>query len=157
MVPYGLTQAQFQAVYRRKLDGLSKHVIAHISTLLSIPVAPDVDEAHVEIFLGEDGGSPSVWMYWRGKNNKVDHVDPSLFAGRSMHLELGLEILAELDEQYFLDPDQFPGLELVAPILSRWVAECWWKAGGWRYPVPVMLAVHDFGTCGSVLLSEGSA
>jgi len=43
-------------------------------------------------------------MYWPGKNNKVDHADPSLFAG-SMLLELGREILAELDEQYFLDPD----------------------------------------------------
>lgn len=55
MVPYGLTQAQFQAMYRRKLDGLSKHAIAHISALLSMPVAPDVDEAHVEVFPGEDG------------------------------------------------------------------------------------------------------
>jgi hypothetical protein len=144
-------------MYRRKLDGLSKPVIAHISTLLSVPVAPGVDEAHVEIFPGEDGASPDVWMYWHGKNNKVDHADPSLFAGRSMHLELGLEILAEIDEQYFLHPEQFPGLELAVPILSRCVAECWWKAGGWRYPVPVTLAVHDFGTCGSVSLSEGDA
>jgi hypothetical protein len=157
MVPYGLTQAQFQTTYQRKLEGLSKQAIAQVSTLLSIPIAPDVDEAHVEIFLGEDGGSPDVWMYWRGKNNKVDHADPSLFAGRSMHLKLGLEILAELDEQYFRDPDQFPGLELVVPILARWVAECWWKAGGWKYLVPVMLTVHDFGTCGSVSLSEGRA
>jgi hypothetical protein len=92
MVPHGSNQAQFQAMYRRKLDDLSKHVIAHTSTLLSVPVAPDVYEAQVEIFPGEDGASPDVWMYWRGKNNKVDHAALSLFAGRSLRLELGLEI-----------------------------------------------------------------
>jgi hypothetical protein len=157
MVPYGLNQSQFQAMYRRKLNGLSKHAIAHIRTLLSVPVAPDVDEAHVEIFPGAEGASPDVWMYWRGKNNKVDHADKSLFAGRSIHLELGLEILSEIDERYFLDPDHFPGLQLASSILAPWVTECWWKAGGWTYPIQVTLAVHDFGTCDSALLSEGGA
>ncbi|MGE8224364.1 MAG: hypothetical protein ACN6RK_01140 [Stenotrophomonas sp.] len=155
MVPYGLNQAQFSSMYQRKLDRLSDQAIGALRNLLALPIGPGVDEAHVEIFLDEYGGAPSVWIYWRGKNNKVDHVDLSVFPGRSLELDLNLKDLAEIDEQYFVDQDEFPGLQLTAPLLSRWLAESWWKAGGWAYAVPTTLYVHDFGSYGWAQLSKG--
>lgn len=155
MVPYGLNQEQFVSMYQRKLDRLSDQTIRALRELLTLPLRQGVDEAHLEIFPDEYGGAPSIWAYWRGKSNKVDHVDQSLFPGRSLELDLELKDLAEIDEQYFVGPDEFPGLQLIASLLSRWLAESWWKAGGWTYPVPVTLAVHDFGLYGWVQLSKG--
>lgn len=142
-------------MYQRKLDGLSDQVIRALRDLLAVPIGHGVEEAHLEIFTDEYGGAPAVWAYWRGKNNKVDHADPSLFPGRSLKLDLGLNDLSDIDEQYFVEPDEFPGLQLTVSLLSRWLAESWWKAGGWEYPVPATLAVHDFGSFGWVQLSKG--
>ncbi|MDR6843042.1 hypothetical protein [Pseudoxanthomonas sacheonensis] len=155
MVPYGLNQEQFVSMYQRKLDRLSDQVISALRDLLAVPLGHGIDEAHLEVFPDDYGGAPSIWAYWRGKNNKVDHGDQSLFPGRSLELDLDLRDLAEIDEQYFVEPDKFPGLQLTADLLSRWLAESWWKAGGWTYPVPVTLAVHDFGSYGWVQLSKG--
>lgn len=156
MVPYGLNQTQFVSMYQRKLDHLSDQAINRFRDLLIVPVEPEVDATCLEIFLGEYGNAPHVWAYWRGRNNKVDHKDPGLFPGKALELDLGLESLAEIDERYFVGPDQFPGFQLIAPLLSRWLAESWWKAGGWSYPVPTTLSVHDFGANGWVQLSKGN-
>ena len=155
MVPYGLNQEQFVSMYQRKLDRLSDQTIRALREILTLPLGHGVDGAHLEIFQDEYGGAPSIWAYWRGKSNKVDHVDQSLFPGRSLELDLDLKDLAEIDEQYFSRPDEFPGLQLTASLLSRWLAESWWKAGGWTYPVPATLAVHDYGSYGWVQLSKG--
>lgn len=155
MVPFGLTQDQFASMYQRKLDGLSDQAINVLRDLLAVPIGRGVDEAHLEIFPDEYGEAPSVWMYWRGKNNKVDHADSSLFPGRSLELHLGLKGLADIDEQYFVGPDEFPGLQMTVLLMSRWLSEAWWKAGGWAYPVPTTLSAHDFGPYGWVQLSKG--
>lgn len=155
MVPYGLNQEQFVAMYRRKLDGRAAGAIAAIRALIGRSVGAGVREAHVVIFPGEDGSAPAAWAYFSGKNNKVDSSDPSIFPGRSLELPLGLEELSEIDEQYFVEPEQFPGTELIVPFLSRWFAECWWKAGGWSYPLPTVLTVHDYEPVGREVLSPG--
>ena len=155
MVPYGLTQEQFVSMYQRKLDNLSDQAIQAIRDLLFLQVGVGVDEASLEVFLDDSGAAPDVWAYWRGKNNKVDHSDQSIFPGRSLELKLGLECLVDVDERYFETPDEFPGLQLTASVISRWLAESWWKAGGWAYPVPTTLAIHDFGSFGLVRLSKG--
>lgn len=155
MVAYGLNQEQFISMYQRKLDHLSDEAIRTLRCLLAIPLSQGVNEASLEVFLDDYSGASSVWAYWRGKNNKVDHTDQSLFPGRSLELDLGLKALVDIDERYFVDPDTFPGLQLTATLLSRWLAESWWKAGGWAYPVPTTLAVHDFESYGWVQLSKG--
>ena len=155
MVPYGLNKEQFVAMYRRKLENISKGAIEAIRDVISKPIGPGVDDAHVVIFPGEDGAAPAAWIYYGGKNKKVDGSDPSIFPGRSMELDLGLEPLAEIDELYFIHPEEFPGLELAVPLLGRWLAECWWKAGGWGYPLPTISTVHDFEPIGREVLSNG--
>jgi hypothetical protein len=150
-----MSQEQFASMYQRKLDRLSDQAIRALRDLLAVPIGPGVEQASLEIFPGEHGGAPSAWAYWLGKDNKVDHKDQRLFPGRSLELALGLEELADIDERYFVDPEEFPGLRLTVSLLSRWIAESWWKAGGWAYPVPTTLAVPDFGAYGWVQLSHG--
>lgn len=147
MVPFGLTESQFSARYLRELHRVSLSAITSLRALFLRPVNPDVQLAHVEIFLDEYGGSPSVYIYYRGENNKVDRSDETLFAGRSLDLQFPLSALAEFDERYFIsleDGDrEFPGLMLSGNILKSWFSECWWKAGGWAYPLPTTVSIHD--------------
>ena len=77
-----------------------------------------------------------------GKHNKVDALDPSLHAGRSLELSLGLEDTEAFDSRFFTN-EKFGGLAIAANALKAWFSECWWKAGGWGYAVPVSLGVHD--------------
>lgn len=161
MIPFGLNESQFSVRYHRELDRVSSSVIATLRELLARPVNADVQTAHLEVFLDDYGGAPSVWIYYRGENNKVDRNDQALFAGRSIDLQFPLNALAEFDERYFIsleDGDvEFRGLFLAGNILKSWVAECWWKAGGWTYSVPTTLSVHDDRGDGSVIqVSEAS-
>lgn len=157
MVPFGLNQDQFVAAYRRSLDYASKGAVTTIHGILAQPFGPGVDHAHVEIFADEAGGAPSVWIYHSGKNNKVDRADQSIFPGKASELALDPKPLGDFDEKYFTDPETFPGTELTVPLLARWFSECWWKAGGWFYPVPTTLTVHDYESFGSTVLSEGGS
>jgi len=157
MVPFGLTEAQFATRYRRILDKVSDSSIERIASVLQLPVPPAVLAANVEIFMGEDGSAPSAWIYFRGENNRVDNKDPTIFSGRSMDLALDLASLACFDERYF-DLEQFPGTFLAANVTKTWLAECWWKAGGWPYTVPTTLSVHDdLGDGSIVALSRADA
>ena len=142
MVPFGLTEEQFCSRYRRELDRVAGRTITAVRTLFAQRANSDVQSADVEIFLDDYGGAPSVWIYYRGENNKVDHADPSIFPGRSMDLELPLNKLADFDERYFTG-DEFRGLFLAANLMKAWFSECWWKAGGWTYPIAASLHVHD--------------
>ena len=155
MIPFGLTQPQFSARYRRELDHVSSSVIALLRSLFTRPVNPDVQVSNVEVFLDEYGGAPNVWIHYRGKNNRVDHKSEELFAGRSLDLQLPLSALADFDERYFTSLEngeaEFPGLMLAANILKSWFAECWWKAGGWAYSLPTTVTVHDDRGDGNVI------
>lgn len=155
MVPFGLSTAQFQARYKRCLERASNHLISELRSLFSTPVPDSVTDAEVQIFFGEDGlETPSAWIYYSGENNKVDSSDLSIFPGRAMELSIGLDNMDAFHEDYFLD-DDFDGLRIAANTTKAWFAECWWKAGGWSYAVPVAAWVHDgFGDGAGVELSE---
>jgi len=155
MVPFGLSHEQFLSRYRRCLDKTAPRFITEIRALLSLAVPATVKDAEVQIFMGDDGlDSPSTWIYFTGENNKVDNSDLSVFPGRSKEIPCGLENMEEFEESYFTD-EGFDGLTLAANALKAWVAECWWKAGGWSYPIPVSVVVHDgFGDGKSIALSE---
>lgn len=147
MIPFGLTEKQFISRYQRELDQVVPTLIAALRELFLRTVDEDVKSANVEIFLDEYGAAPAIWIYFHGRNNRVDHMDQSLFAGRSLELPLPLSALAEFDEQYFVSlgdgEAEFSGLAIAGNTVKQWFAECWWKAGGWLYHLPVTLAVHD--------------
>lgn len=154
MIAIGLTHEQFSAEYRRLLEECTAPATAAIQSLLKRPVPNDVTEAHVEIFLDEYGGAPSVWIYHSGRNNKIDSSDPNIFPGKSTELVV-LSRLAQFDEEYFVD--SFPGRILAAPLMLAWFADCWQKAGGGSCKVRTTLNVHDFGQEKPLVLSTGGA
>jgi hypothetical protein len=155
MVPFVLNQKQFGERYRRSVDGLSARAIAELRSLFLRQVPETVTSAEVQVFVGQDDPYvPSAWIYFQGKENKVDHEDPSIFPGRALELSFGLDVLDDFDPRYFSD-DEFSGKHIVANILKAWFAECWWKAGGWSYPVPAEVIVHDqYGDGNAIKLSE---
>ena len=157
MVPFTLSQNQFADQYRRSLDRLSPHAIQQFRELFAREVPTTVETAEVQLFLDADNyGAPSAWIYFSGEDNKVDNVDQSIFPGRSLELQIGLDQIEELDERYFSD-HEFGGLNLMANVLKNWFAECWWKAGGWMYSVPAKVQVHDgFGDGHYVQLTKAS-
>jgi hypothetical protein len=101
MIPFGLSESQFLERYRSVLAGAFAHTVEQLRALLACPLEAEVSSAQVEVFLGENGAAPDIWMYFDGRNKKVDRADPSLFAGRSLPLSLELLQLSEFDEQYF--------------------------------------------------------
>lgn len=143
MIPFGLTAEQFTKRYRHSLEKASPFLINQLQVLYQIPVPQTITAASVEIFLSDSGyDAPSASIYFDGKNKKVAHTDTSIFPGRAMDIPLGLEKAEEVEQHYYQD-DNFPGLVLMAKLLKEWFAECWWKAGGWAYPLSVYVIVHD--------------
>lgn len=150
MISFGLTPQQFSQRFRKSLDGLSKASILRIRNLLNEPTPIAIRSAEVQVFVDtENYGTPSLWLYFVGDNVKTSQA--------SREVQLGLEELEEVDEQYFTN-FAFGGPHLMADALKTWFAECWWKAGGWDYGVPVDVDVHDgYGDGHKIHLSEASS
>jgi hypothetical protein len=155
MIPFRLTQPQFRERYAKCLAKRSPQSIATLRHLFALPIGADVERAEIRVFVGDENPyTPSVWIYYTGQHNKVDNVDASVFAGRSMQLALGLDELETFNDRFFTD-EKFGGLDIVAATLTAWVAECWWKAGGWSYPLPAALDVAEgYGGATAIKLTE---
>jgi len=155
MVPFGLSRTEFLVRYRGCLDAASPHLIDTFRTLLARHVPRSVKEAEIEVFFDLDGPFPPVaWIYFAGDYYRLDPTNQSIFPGRSMKLSIGLEKMERFDDRYATD-QAFGGLAAMADATKAWIAECWWKAGGWSYRIPVVLGVHDgFGDGTYVKLSE---
>lgn len=154
MIPFGLNKEQFTSRYLRCLDRSSKPLIDTLKQLHVKEIPETVEEAEVQIFLGQDGmDAPSVWIYYQGKNTKIDKVDPSIFPGKSLEI-INVNEIDDFDEEYYTNED-FSGVNIIADIVKQWFAESWWKAGGWSYSIPTSVWVHDdFGSGGCIKLSE---
>lgn len=141
--------------YRRWLDKASAKLIEGLRALLARPLPPTVTSAEVEIFLGEGGrGLPHAGIHFDGVNKKIDHSDPSIYPGQGLEIPLGLDTVPDFDDRYF-EGEEFPGVDLQANAIKAWFAECWWKAGGWSYPLPVVVEVHDqYGDAERIILTE---
>lgn len=143
MIAYGLNRDQFKAAYEASLMRAKSDVVESLRAVLAMPVPDTVNFAEVQIFMGDDGlDCPAAWIYYRGRNNKVDRNDPSIFPGRSLEIPLSLTTHDEFDEEYILN-HEFGGLGIAAKALKTWFAVCWSEAGGNNYKVPVTLHVHD--------------
>lgn len=122
------------ANFRRKLSEQTQYATKQLRALVDQRLPPDVTGAEVQVFFQEDGGAPSAWIYFDGRNKRVSKTDPSIFPGRSMELELGLDVLSDMEPQ---------DTSVAADIVKHWIADCWQQAGGRDFGVPVVLTVHD--------------
>jgi hypothetical protein len=128
------------SIYNADLAYASAGAEAALRDLFQLPVPSDVMRAEIEIFMDEYGGSPAVWIYFRGRNNRVDHSDTSIFPGRALELDLGLSGRCVVDEDLWED---FDAQNVLATTLANWLADRWSVAGGSVYAVPTQLSVHD--------------
>lgn len=156
MIPFGLTEKQFIIKYRKCLDKSARFFINELCQLFTKKIPQTVSHAEVEIFLNDDNDAviSDAVIYYLGENNKVDQSDQAIFAGRVINLPFCIEKIALFDPKYF-DEKFFDGKNLIADTFKMWFAECWWKAGGWTYSIPVKLHVHDdFGDGTIINLTE---
>lgn len=157
MIPFGLTTDQFATRSRGLLEKHSPALITELREVFAVPIGEAVTSASVVIFLDDPGvGGPSIGLYFDGRNKKVDSSDPTIFPGRVLMIAEYLRELPTFDPSYFSD-DEFGALDIQTNVTKQWFAEWWWKAGGWDYPLPVDVSVHDgYGDGESIQLSPGT-
>lgn len=127
--PKGMSIQSIRRAYIKEIERHSNELISEIKTILSQYSGSDFKSANIEIFPDEYGaGCTSIGLY--------------LFKQSSKHIPMAqyLNDLPIIDIDAY--PDEYiPGL--IIDIVKQWFAECWWKAGGWDYPLPVVLSGHE--------------
>ena len=154
MVPFGLSSEQFKAKFLISLEKISPCFISELKKLFTVSIPESVLGAEIQIFLGDDCmETPSAWIYYEGKQKKINSTDASIFSGKSVELLSGDYAIPHFDEKYYIN-EEFNAGYLIANLTKQWLAESWWKAGGWDYPIPVLVMVHDdYGDGSSIKLS----
>jgi hypothetical protein len=142
VLPFVLDRAQLAARYRSLLDRRSDAVIELLRSIVPAPVPDGVTGLELGLFVAhDDGWAPDVWLRWTGPHPRLTAGDEGVHAGAGRPLELDLAGVVALDPAYL--SDEFGGAGVLADVLVAWLAECWWKAGGWDAPVAAELVQHD--------------
>lgn len=125
-----------------ELNKHSKQLIDEISEFTKQLIPKGVHSATVEVFPDEYGdGFVEIGFYFAGDVNT--HI---VFAEYANDLPL-------VDTLSYEDKFSIP--DLVVDLIKQWFAESWWKAGGWQYPIPILLYGHeDFGNGSSIKLTK---
>lgn len=142
ILPNGIPVDALNQVYLKELERHSVQLIAEIKLFLTDEIDADVKEATVEVFPDEYGdGYTSIGLYLSGQITK--HVP---FAEYVNDLPL-------IDVESYKEEVSIP--DLVVNHVKQWFAECWWKACGWEYKIPVELYGHEgFGDGNSIKLTK---
>jgi len=130
-------------VYINEFERHSIRLIDEIKLFLIEPISSDVTKATVEVFPDEYGdGYISIGLYLDSPNG-AKHI---AFAEYVNDLPL---IDVQSYEEEFSIPD------LIVDCAKQWFSECWWKACGWDFMIPVELYGHDgFGDGNSIKLTK---
>ena len=147
---------KLDALFLSELEEDSDSVIEIITDLIAKPLEEDVENAEFLVFAPQfiDEGSHSIHFYLDGKNKLVGSDKPGLYAGNSLRFyeDFNLSHFSENDEERF---DKYNYPDKITDIIIRWFAECWWKAGGWSYLVPVTISSRTvFGSIGPLRLTK---
>jgi hypothetical protein len=130
-LPEGLSEESIIGVYEKELDRHSENLIAEIKAFLALPLSAEVKEANVEVFPDEYGdGHVGIGLYLTGKTTKHTPFADSV---RDLPL-VDIESYNE-NEIYVVD--------LVVDVIKQWFSESWFKAGGWDFPLEIVMAGHD--------------
>lgn len=148
-LPPNIPEKKIEEIYRQELEKLSDGLINQLHEFIKIIPEDSVEFAALQVFPDEYcEGNASIWMYFEGKNKKIDKNDKRLFAGKSLEIYSNFKSLPTLDLNAYKNIN-FP--DMLTDLIVEWFAECWWKAGGWYYPIPVeIFGVEGFG-CGDII------
>ncbi len=128
-------------IYRSELCIKTDELVEKIHEFIQIPLENNVDSAELQVFPDEQcEGESSICIYFDGKDKKIDRNDPKLFAGQSLELYSSFNELPTLDLEAY---EELDFSTMLVDLIIQWCAECWWKAGGWYYPVSVDISGHD--------------
>ncbi len=141
-LPNGMSVDSISRAYNRALQRHSPQLIEEIKSFLARDIPEDVKEATVEVFPDEYGdGYASIGLYLAGKTYK--NISFAEYAND----------LPSIDIESYSEEVNIP--HLVVDLVKQWFAECWWKACGWDYSLPVELLGHDgFGDGDSIKLTK---
>jgi len=134
MFPTNVDSGDFEERCSRLLATRRERAMQLLRTLIKQDVPSEVTGAEMEIFFQDDGGAPDVWIYFDGKNKKVSKSDQSIYPGRAMQLDFGLDVLSDLETHE---------TNAAANVVKAWLAECWFAIEAENYLVPLTLSVHD--------------
>ncbi len=139
-LPNGMPMDAIERVYIKELARYSNQLIKEIKTFLQQPLAEDITTSSVEIFPDEDGdGYISIGLYLKGE--QTTHV---AFVDEVKDLPL-------VDVEYYREEEEESIPDLVVDLIQQWFAECWWKAGGWDFKIPMNVYGHDGFGSGNVI------
>jgi hypothetical protein len=140
-----------EAKLENYLNEKESELTEKLTSLFEMPIHTDITSAEIQIFLDDEcGDSASFWIYFDGRNKKVDKSDQSLFPGRSMEIcDLNFTELETYEA--FESQDKFDRLDWLANSLRYWFISCWKKSNGEKYSIPVEIAIHDGFGDGKVL------
>lgn len=145
ILPDGLDEKTVSRAYTSELERHSNTLITEIRSFLLETIDTDVLDASVEVFPDEYGdGYTSVGFYFRGKS--IRHIAFAEYVN-----DLPAIDAMSYQENDILVPD------IVVDLVKRWFAECWFKAGGWDYPIAVGINGHDGYGDGEVIVLTGKS
>ena len=139
-LPFDKLSGILDSAIREETDKL----IQILENLQSEPLETNVENVHFEAFIpfSPDDPGPTIWFYLDGKNKLVGSEKPGFYAGNAWEIMVPNDVPSydDKDSNHFFDSDYS---NILADIVVKWFAECWWKAGGWKYPVPATICVHE--------------
>lgn len=150
MIPFKLNQQQFANRFRGILESFSLDLIAKLRKIIqSPPNTTGIKEANIQLFVDYECELVlSAWLYIDSECLKTSEKSQEIAIFESDFYKK-----SDFSPEYF--SSDFGGLDLMADELRHWFSECWWKAGGWSYPIYTYLNVHDdFGNGDIIQLTE---
>ena len=135
---------KLNAALERSVWNHSDAVIEKLRILQSEPLERNVENVHFEAFIpfSVDDAYPNVWFYLNGKDKKVGSDKSGFYAGNAWDFYTvdNIPTFGHGENERFETTDYS---NVLADIVIKWFSECWWKAGGWYYPVPATICGHE--------------
>ncbi len=148
-LPPNIPDKKIEEIYRQELEKLSDGLIDQLHEFIKIIPEYCVDSAEFLVFPDEYcQGDAYIQMYFKGKKKKIDKNDKRLLAGQSLEMYSNFKSLPTLNLNAYKNIN-FP--DLLTDLIIEWFAECWWKAGGWYYPIPVEIFGGEGFGCGEII------
>lgn len=133
-LPLAVLRQEIQHAFLTHEDGC----VTELEELLAQRVEEGVERASLVVHpdLGRAGGV-EFWLMVDGEGRPVLSHDDTIYAGGAFKLFHHLRV-PTFDVAARSEPDV---AELVAEWAADFFAECWFKAGGWKHPLPVCMRV----------------
>ena len=99
-LPKNIPLEKVEAILNSHVFKKHDELIDKLHGFMKTSLEPSVESANIQIFPEEYGFSDnSIWMYFDGKDSKIDKSDERLFAGRSLELYSDFSHIPLLSEE----------------------------------------------------------